>query len=108
MKKLVVLCSFFLALLACSGGDEDEAKQAVLIILKDPDSAKFGQLTTVPAKKYEMACISVKVQSTFDDHEENKQALLGRVKGKKWEAKYLSDASHEQCVELVRKYLKDK
>lgn len=108
MRKLVVFCSFFLALLACSGGDEEEAKQAVLIILKDPDSAKFGQLTIVSAKKYEMACLSVNVRNTFDNHEENKQALLGRVKGEKWEAKYLSDVSHEQCVELVRKYLKDK
>jgi len=108
MKKLVLFCFAFLVLLACSGGDDEETKQAVLKILKDPDSAKFGQLTKVSAKKYEMACLSVKVRNSNDNYEENKQALLGRVKGKKWEAKYLSDASHEQCVELVRKYLKDK
>jgi hypothetical protein len=108
MKKLVLIFVSLLILVSCSGGDEEEAKRAVFNMLKGPDSAKFGQFTKVSAKKYEMACLTVSVRTSIGGYEGNKEALLGRINGEKWKVKYLSEASHEQCVEQLKIYLTDK
>lgn len=102
MKKVEIIAAIAgcILLVGC-GGTESEAKKAVLAILKDPDSAKFGKFTQV---NEERACLTVNAKNSMGGYVGNQQAFLNRVDGK-WEA-YFMDVSHDWCIERMQAHAK--
>jgi hypothetical protein len=79
---------------------ESEARKAVLDVLKDPGSAKFGELTQATENS---ACFTVNAKNSFGGYTGEQQALLFRI-GNKWIATEIyKDISHETCLEAVIK-----
>ncbi len=83
-------------LLAACGGNEAEAKKAVLENLKDPDSAKFGKFTQI---NEELACMTVNAKNSMGGYTGDKQAFLKKEKGK-WEVYSIKDISHDLCIKI--------
>jgi hypothetical protein len=76
------------------------AQKAVLDILKDPDSAKFGELTQVTD---DSACFTINAKNAFGGYTGQQQALLIRTDSKWVAAGILKDISHDMCVAIQLK-----
>lgn len=93
MKRMIVLAA--LAMLG-GCGEEKAAQQAVLEVLKDPDSAKFGEFYYNSDTK--KACLSVNAKNSMGGYTGEKQVLL--VNGEMgWQYVYENDLSPESCKE---------
>lgn len=94
MKKLMPLAA--LAMLA-GCGEEEGAQQAVREILKDPDSARFGEFYYNSDTK--KACLGVNAKNSMGGYTGETQATL--VNGEKgWVYIYDAELSHEDCKKL--------
>ena len=82
-------------LLTSCGGDESEAKKAVLANLKDPDSAKFGKFTKVGENH---ACMTVNAKNSMGGYTGDKQAFLKKEEGK-WEFYFTQEVSQDWCIQ---------
>lgn len=102
MRKIkpYILYAIISLLLAACGGAETEARKAVLKMLKDPDSAKFGKFTNVNEKA---ACLTVNARNSMGGYTGDQQAYLIIDEGK-WIAIDISTLSHDDCIELMTKY----
>lgn len=78
-----------------SFGSEAEAKKAVLEVLKDPYSAKFGEFTQVGAM---FACLTVNAKNIYGGYTGNQQAYLRKNEDGKWESLNIFETSHDACV----------
>jgi outer membrane murein-binding lipoprotein Lpp len=83
-------------LLAGCGGNESEAKKAVLENLKDPDSAKFGKFSQDGES---LACLTVNAKNSMGGYTGDKQALLKKLDGK-WEFITTLEISHDKCIQM--------
>lgn len=96
-----LICS--LLLVACSG-DEAAAKKAVLEMLKDPDSAKFGKFSVVGTKG---ACITVNAKNSMGGYTGDQQAMLSRNEDKTWAVLGIeSNYSHDRCIDFMSELFK--
>lgn len=91
-----------IVLLGCSG-DENEAKEIVLRNISNPESAEFGDFT-IASQNYgddiifEGACLSVDYRDHTNIYTGERQALLIRREGERWEFEGFFDKSHRSCV----------
>lgn len=95
MKRMIVLAA--LAMLG-GCGEEKAAQQAVLEVLKDPDSAKFGEFYYNSDTK--KACLGVNAKNSMGGYTGEKQALLTNGESG-WEYIYASELSHDDCKEIA-------
>ena len=95
MKVALFAVCIALLLTAC-GGAESEAKKAVLKILKDPDSAKFGKFTIVN----NMACLTVNARNSMGGYTGDQQATLTKL-DKGWFFLTIVELSHEGCIDVI-------
>jgi len=106
MVTLIVSCSLFFV--GCSGS-ESEAQKAVLDVLKDPDSAKFGKFTEKENKDSvikEAACLTVNARNSQGGYTGDQQAFLLKDKEDKWTVYEIENISHDSCIEKALFYLK--
>lgn len=102
-----VCCSLLLG--AC--GNESAIKEAVRNTLKDPDSAKFGEITILTASKknldgeqIQIACVTVNSKNSMGGYGGDKQATVVTV-GDKWEAGDQSfEISHQACIDRISQH----
>lgn len=104
MKKIILFC-LALSLSACGNGD---IKDVVKAHLKDPDSAKFGQIDIIKGKDVQIAVVTVNAKNSYGGYVGEKQAMLGRGKGTgmKWDFHKFEDLSHEDCVKIAKEVVK--
>jgi hypothetical protein len=93
-----IIATSALLLASCSGAESD-AKKSVLAVLKDPDSAKFGQFTNIHDKA---ACLTVNAKNSMGGYTGDKQASLMKF-SEKWKLLDIDKLSHEQCVKIMTK-----
>ena len=81
--------------------DETEAQKAVLKVLKDPDSAKFGRFTLM---KNEVACLTVNSKNSMGGYVGDKEAVLMKSQDTFIFVEFLNqNADHELCVMAMSK-----
>lgn len=83
-------------------GAEFAAKEAVLKVLKDPESAKFGAFTLV---NDENACLDVNARNSYGGYTGEQVMVLTKVRNE-WlvlPSMFQSAMSHEMCVRIARK-----
>lgn len=95
-QNLIGLLSVLGLLTACVGAESD-AKKAVLAVLKDPDSAKFGKFTNI---KDQAACLTVNARNSMGGYTGDQQALLVKLDGQ-WTAIDVKDVTHDRCLIMV-------
>jgi len=77
---------------------ESEAQKAVLEVLKDPDSAKFGEFSQATDAA---ACLAVNARNSFGGYTGTQQAFLARI-GEQWVViKIFDKISHESCLAIA-------
>lgn len=77
---------------------EEEKLQAVVrVSLKDPDSAKFGQVTVV---KESNACVAVNAKNSLGGYTGEQQAFLVKTNGL-WQVISIDQMAHERCIEVM-------
>ncbi len=79
--------------LATQNFSEKEAREIVLTILKDPDSAKFGKFTISGEK----ACLTVNAKNSMGGYTGNQQAYFKKIQGK-WVFSFMVEVSHDICI----------
>lgn len=107
MKPIALLLVALLS--AC--GESGVVKSVVLKTLKDPDSAKFSDVTVVsvmPSMKMQgimgFACVSVNAKNSFGGYAGEKHKLLVNYVGT-WDIKlFPNHGSHEACVKYAENY----
>lgn len=97
IAPVIVVC----LLLAGCGGDEAEAKKAILACLKDPDSAKFGDFTQV-GDKY--ICMTVNSKNSMGGYTGDQQAVAMKSEDE-WHCVGVNDISQESCIEFANSRL---
>ncbi|MDP3322012.1 MAG: hypothetical protein Q8S71_00525 [Hydrogenophaga sp.] len=81
--------------------DESEAQKSVLKVLKDPDSAKFGQFTLI---KNEVACLTVNSKNSMGGYVGDREAVLIKTQDTFSFVDFVNEkADHEQCVLAMSK-----
>jgi hypothetical protein len=95
MKRIIVLAA--LAMLG-GCGEEKAAQQAVLEVLKDPDSAKFGEFYYNSDTK--KACLGVNAKNAMGGYTGEEQAFLDETE-KGWEFSHFGEVSAEMCKEII-------
>lgn len=70
------------------------ARNAVIAVLKDPDSAKFGQFSFVGTQG---ACLTVNARNSFGGYTGKQQAHLIK-EGNGWRVSSIDNVEHEQCT----------
>ncbi len=91
---IAVICCF--AMIAGCGSSETKAKDAVLEVLKDPESAKFGGFSEYEDKS--RACLTVNSRNSMGGYTGNQQAKLSKLKDGGWGVTNIVEISHENCV----------
>jgi hypothetical protein len=91
-----------MALGSCSL-EEMQAQQSVREILKDPSSARFGQMTRLDSKH---ACLTVNAKNGFGGYGDDEEAWLAKVDGK-WVAFNTSGGGKDFCIEYYPKFRQD-
>ena len=76
-----------------------ELIQAVIGRLKDPDSAKFGQMTLIDDGKG--ACVEVNAKNTYGGYNGYQQAYLANIKSVGWQVINIYDSTREQCFRFL-------
>lgn len=106
ITRAITLIIIIASLTSCS--DNSEIKKAVASHLKDPDSARFGEISTVKmqekdieGKNIEIACVTVNAKNSFGGYGGDHQALVVKtIHG--WETDgEPSKVSHKDCVERL-------
>lgn len=90
---VLLIVSF--ALIGCSS--DKALKEAVLDTLKDPDSAKFGEITYVGDGA---ACVTVNAKNAMGGYTGNQQAFMQKSGGK-WHSLGVHESSVSSCVQLM-------
>ena len=97
--KFAVIVLMVLSMSGC--GENSKIQEAVLVSLKDPDSAKFGKLTLLNEKR---ACMTVNAKNTLGGYTGDQEAYLQKFQNK-WEViMFDSSLGHEQCIKIQSKY----
>ncbi|WP_418139976.1 hypothetical protein AB9R84_15685 (plasmid) [Oceanimonas smirnovii] len=112
MFKFFVVFSFATFLVGCdetqSVNDEmkSSAKDAIYKVLKDPDSAKFGEFTVETVGGISVACFTVNAKNSFGGYVGDREFSLMRLLDQPWEIIASKEESHMKCVsdsnEIVR------
>ncbi len=98
--KPYILIALIPMLFSACGGAETEARKAVLNMLKDPDSAKFGKFTNVNEKS---ACLTVNARNSMGGYTGDQQAYLIIDEGK-WIAIDISSQTHDACIKVMTEF----
>ncbi len=103
--KCLVIPAVFSLMTAC--GESSAIKKEVLANLKDPDSAKFGEITVVPmgeksadGKEMMGACVGVNAKNSMGGYGGEQQANLILANGT-WRLGGFSKITHQDCLEVV-------
>ncbi len=96
MKKNLFIAFVVLIFLGGCGGDAGEIKKVTLQNLKDPESAKFGEVKIINNR---LACLTVNAKNSMGGFSGNQQAFL-RKEGGKWEFYFIEDFSQDMCEEV--------
>lgn len=78
---------------------ESDAKNAVLKILKDPDSAKFGRFEQITNTG---ACLAVNAKNSYGGYTGEQQAFLIKKDAFNWVVIELSEVSYEMCIDFFK------
>ena len=91
-------------MVASCGTQETEAEKAVLSVLKDPDSAKFGKYTRIDERS---ACITINAKNAMGGYTGDQQASLVKYKdSESWDVLSISEGSHETCIKILSEVMK--
>ncbi len=93
MRKNLFIVSSVALILGC-GGDEGEIKKITIQNLKDPDSAKFGDVQIIENR---LACLTVNAKNSMGGFTGNQLAFL-RKEGGKWEFYFIEDFPKDMCL----------
>lgn len=96
MKRMIVLAA--LAMLG-GCGEEKAAQKAVLEVLKDPDSAKFGEFQYNAETK--RACLGVNSKNSMGGYTGEQQAILNDGE-KGLEFSRFTDLTAEECKDIIK------
>lgn len=77
--------------------------RAVLAGLKDPDSAKFGQITVIDDGKG--ACVTVNAKNALGGYNGYQQAFLVNMEVVGWLLNSIMDIGHAQCIDALHHVL---
>ena len=101
MKHWKVVFAIGCGLIVAACGQESAAHKAVLSRLKDPDSAKFGEFTTVKGGSGgSFSCLTVNSKNSMGGYVGDKQAILMWLSDG-WDVIGIHDVSHEQCLTMT-------
>jgi hypothetical protein len=103
MRKVALIVALASVLPGCSG--KSQAERAVREILKDPDSAKFGEFEVVDDTDGKGACLVVNAKNSMGGYTGDQVASLIKKDGK-WEAIDISDTSLESCEYTMKSLAK--
>jgi len=102
--RILPACLFSIFLVGC--GETTSVKKEVLANLKDPDSAKFGEITIKKTGKTNAnfgdilgACVTVNSKNSMGGYGGDEQAIL--IKGEKWEFSGMTKITHQDCLKMV-------
>jgi len=104
--------SSILTLAGC-GGDKSRAIEETRRHLKDPDSAKFGEVVIVDLNEKDgrgnpmkTACVTVNAKNSYGGYNGDKQAMLV-LRGDEIDFVDISDLSQELCVKVAQGSVKN-
>lgn len=95
MKKLTLVAA--LCLLAACDRNRSGAEDAVRDILKDPDSAKFGEFYYNSSTK--KGCLTVNAKNSMGGYTGDQIAYIELTKDG-WDASYISEVPQSLCREI--------
>jgi hypothetical protein len=95
MKKLTILAA--LILLAACNSNKSGAEDAVRAVLKDPDSAKFGEFYY--NEKTQKGCLTVNAKNSMGGYTGDQQAYIEKT-DKGWDSFEIGDVSAAMCREI--------
>lgn len=95
MKRMIVLAA--LAMLG-GCGEEKAAQQAALEVLKDPDSAKFGEFQYNSENK--SACLGVNAKNGMGGYTGEQQAVLMEDENG-WHFGRFTELTAEECKDVI-------
>lgn len=95
MKKLVLFG--MLAMLSACDGNRSGAEEAVRNVLKDPDSAKFGDFYY--NEKTKNGCLAVNSKNSMGGYTGEQQAYVTKTE-KGWEYNGIADIPAATCHEI--------
>jgi hypothetical protein len=99
-RKYIILCASLAMLAGCT--ETSAVKSAVRDVLKDPDSAKFGEITLFEGQKGKHACATVNARNAMGGYTGDKQMLLRHDGEDGWTVvDELDDYTHEQCSKIA-------
>jgi len=98
MKKLALVA--LLATLSRCGGNRSGAEEAVRAILKDPESARFGNFYY--NDKTHKGCLTVNARNSMGGYTGDQQAYVEKGKDG-WKSDYISDVSLDICRSIQDK-----
>lgn len=95
--RLAVTALIALGISGCGFSDESKIQDAVRARLKDPDSARFGELTVVGKQ----ACITVNAKNSMGGYTGDQQAYLQEADGN-WDVVDISSKlNHAACLQVI-------
>ncbi len=99
--KYLILCAGVAVLSACT--ENGAIEEAVKARLKDPDSAKFGEISIIEGKTGKHACATVNARNAMGGYNGDAQMFLSYDETDGWIAVDSLDDyySHEKCKELA-------
>ena len=95
MKKLCLVA--VLAMLTACGSDRSGAEDAVRTILKDPESARFGEIYYNEFTK--KGCLTVNAKNSIGGYTGDQQAFIRRTE-QGWEATSIAEIDQEGCRQV--------
>jgi len=91
--------------------EHEAIKKAVLEVLKDPESAKFKQISIIQSTKlgYEMACVTVNSRNRMGGYAGFREMTVAKISGR-WVytdmggmAELIAETSHDGCLRVIGK-----
>ena len=74
--------------------EKNEVKNAVINSLKEPESARFGEITVMDDR----ACVTINAKNIMGGYSGNKQMLMAKM-NQQWLSIETGDISHDFCVQ---------
>lgn len=109
MFRVAVVVISILFAVGCDGLKSDsykskaDAKEAIYKVLKDPDSAKFGDFTMEVSGSISLACFTVNAKNSYGGYVGDRVFSLFRQFDEPWEVISSKDKSHMSCVSTNKK-----
>lgn len=76
---------------------EDDVKKAVIAVLKDPDSARFGEVTQVAKDKF---CVTINAKNSMGGYTGNQESMVIKLNGA-WQSLGSDSITKELCAQAI-------